>query len=104
MRKKILATTLALAAAFIMTTSISSLAANNSTEKAEIKEVTEEVALKIALEQGEYTKEEAEEVVIEKAVEDNKPVYKIEFYVGVSRFDYVIEIATGEILDYEIDD
>ena len=117
MRKRILAVTLALAAAFMMTTSISSLAAAEATTNTEAAteekvaaaeeitgEVTEEQALEIALKHAEYTKEEAEDVVIEKGTEDGNPVYEVEFYVGVSKFDYEIDIATGKILEYEVDD
>ena len=116
MRKRILAVTMALAAAFLMTTSISSLAAaeaTTNTENAAVEEaateeitgeVTEEKALEIALKHAEYTKEEAEEVIIEKGTEDGNPVYEVEFYVGVSKFDYEIDIATGKILEYEVDD
>ena len=119
MRKKILSITMAIAAAFIMTTSISVLAAADTTDPAEkttavtekteaateeITEVTKEKALEIAVKHAGYTVEEAEDVIIEKGDEDDKPVYEVEFYVGVSKFDYDIEIATGKILDYEIDD
>ena len=52
----------------------------------------------------EFAKEDAEEVKFEKGEEDGKAVYEVEFYVGVSKYEYDIEIATGEIIEYEVDD
>ncbi|WP_026510034.1 PepSY domain-containing protein [Butyrivibrio sp. LC3010] len=65
---------------------------------------SDDVALQIALKHCGYTKEEAEEVIIEKDLDDGKEIYEVEFYVGVSKFDYDIDVATGTIIEYEVDD
>ncbi|WP_029320349.1 hypothetical protein [Butyrivibrio sp. AE3004] len=129
MKKKIISLSLAIAATLVMTASFTAFASEDTTkekqstetaiandeqvsekEQAEIDlilndetKTPEDKALELALRHAEYSKEEAEEVVIEKD-EKEEQIISVSFYVGVSKFDYKIDITTGKIIEYTVDD
>ncbi len=105
MKKRFIAIAMAFAATAMLCTSIPAFAATTTAPPKKITlPIDKDTALEIALEDSGYTREEAEDVEIEKGHEDGKEVYEVEFYVGVSKYEYDIEISTGEIIEYNIDD
>ena len=41
---------------------------------------------------------------VKKDYDDGKEVFEVEFHVGFDEYNYNKDVATGEILDFEIDD
>lgn len=95
--------TMALAAAIIMTTSATAFA-GNAKDVTPTGPITSEQALEVALEHSGYTKDEIDVIKLEKDIDDGKEKYEVDFYVGVNKYEYDIDVNTGKIIEYEIDD
>ncbi|WP_081673328.1 PepSY domain-containing protein [Butyrivibrio sp. FC2001] len=95
--------TMALAAAIIMTTSVTAFA-GYAKEESPKGPLTSDQALEVALEHSGYTKDEVDVIKLEKDIDDGVEKYEVDFYVGVNKYEYDIDINTGKILEYEIDD
>lgn len=66
--------------------------------------VTKDQALQIALDHAGLTTKDVTLPKVKKDHDDGKEVYEVEFHVGFNEYSYNIDVATGEILDFEIDD
>ncbi|MBP5596001.1 MAG: PepSY domain-containing protein [Pseudobutyrivibrio sp.] len=66
--------------------------------------ITEDQALQIALADAGYTTKDVTYSTVKKDYDDGVEVYEVEFRVGRYEYNYDIEISTGRILDFEIDD
>ncbi len=65
--------------------------------------ITEQDAMKAALEHAGLKENDLTSRHIEKDSEDGKEIYEIEFYAGSSEYEYEIDAATGKILGWEED-
>lgn len=65
--------------------------------------ITEQDAMKAALEHAGLKENDLTSGHIEKDSEDGKEIYEIEFYAGSSEYEYEIDAATGKILGWEED-
>ena len=66
--------------------------------------VTKDQALQIALDHAGLTTKDVTLPKVKKDYDDGKEVYEVEFHVGFNEYSYNIDVATGEILDFEIGD
>lgn len=66
--------------------------------------ITEDQALQIALADAGYTTKDVTYSTVKKDYDDGVEVYEVEFRIGRYEYNYDIEISTGRILDFEIDD
>ena len=96
MKKSLISTITATAIAVvtIAATSLTSFAADISLEQ----------AIDIALKDAGYTKKDTLYVNVKKDFDDGMEVYEIEFRVGFVEYNYDINVANGQIVDFEIDD
>lgn len=94
---------------------VTSLAASRETAKtamtaAPMKEsgvasgVTKLQALDIALKHAGYDMDDTLYTKVKKDHDDGMEVYEVEFRVGFVEYDYEIEVASGQILNFDIDD
>ena len=65
--------------------------------------ITEQDAMKAALEHAGLKENDLTSRHIEKDSENGKEIYEIEFYAGSSEYEYEIDAATGKILGWEED-
>ena len=65
--------------------------------------ITEQDAIKAALEHAGLKENDLTSRHIEKDSENGKEIYEIEFYAGSSEYGYEIDAATGKILGWEED-
>ncbi len=61
-------------------------------------------ALNIALNHAGYDKEDTLYTIVKSNYEDGIEVYEVKFRVGFVEYSYDIEVATGNIIDFEIND
>jgi uncharacterized membrane protein YkoI len=66
--------------------------------------ITKDQAIDIALKDAGYTKKDTLYVNVKKDFDDGMEVYEIEFRVGFVEYNYDINVANGQIVDFEIDD
>ena len=66
--------------------------------------VTKDQALQIALDHAGLSAKDVTLPKVKKDHDDGKEVYEVEFHVGFYEYSYNIDVATGVILDFEIDD
>ena len=66
--------------------------------------VTKKQALEIALKHAGYDMEDTLYTKVKKDLDDGMEVYEVEFRVGFVEYDYEIEVASGQIIDFDIDD
>lgn len=78
-------------------------AAFTDKETAPVSEITEQDALNKALEHAGIKETDLTSKHIKKDREDGKEIYEIEFHIGNREFEYDIDAATGQILDWEHD-
>ena len=69
-----------------------------------IAELTKEDAEAIALEYAGFTADQVVGLRTKYEIDDGIPVYEIDFHVERTEYDCTIHAATGEILEWEIDD
>ena len=67
-------------------------------------DITLDRAKEIALDHAGLTTKDVTLPKVKKDHDDGKEVYEVEFHVGFNEYSYNIDVATGEILDFEIDD
>lgn len=65
--------------------------------------VTEAQALQIALTHAGVQESNAVYTQVKKDSDDGRVVYDVEFYAGNMEYDYEIDVATGNILDFDYD-
>lgn len=70
-------------------------------ESTSTSEITEQEALNKALEHAGIKETDLTSKHIEKDREDGKDIYEIEFNIGNKEFEYDIDTATGQILDWD---
>ncbi len=114
--KKIIALTAAIIASVVLALDIvppmTSMAASSDTVKtvAPMKVtgvasgVTKSQALDIALKHAGYDKEDTLYTEVTKGHDDGMEIYEVEFRVGFVEYEYDIEVASGQIIDFDIDD
>ena len=66
--------------------------------------VTKLQALDIALKDAGFEMEDTLYTQVKKDYEDGMEVYEVEFRVGFVEYNYDIEVASGQIIEKEIDD
>ena len=66
--------------------------------------VTKESAIAIALSDAGYSEKDVTLLHAKKDYDDGKDIFEVEFKVGHIEYNYDIDIATGEIIDFDIDD
>lgn len=66
--------------------------------------VTKKQALEIALKDAGYEMEDTLYTKVKKDQDDGMEVYDVEFRVGFVEYNYEIEVASGQIIDFDIDD
>ena len=66
--------------------------------------VTKLQALDIALKHSGYEMDDTLYTKVKKDYDDGMEVYEVEFRVGFVEYNYEIEVASGQIIDFEIDD
>ena len=66
--------------------------------------VTKMQALDIALKHAGYEMDDTLYTKVKKDYDDGMEVYDVEFRVGFVEYNYNIEVASGQIIDFEIDD
>ena len=66
--------------------------------------VTKLQALDIALKDAGYEMEDTLYTKVKKDRDDGMEIYEVEFRVGFVEYDYEIDVATGQIIDFDIDD
>ena len=78
----------------------------NNTDPGMEAEVTEDEALKTALEDANLDEKDVEKSRVNLERDDGFLTYSVEFYIGNEEYDYEIDAVTGKILDvdYEIED
>lgn len=69
-----------------------------------LAEVTIEEAKQIALDRAGATAENAVFTKAHPYEEDGRAVFDMEFYVGTTEYDVDVDIATGEIVDFETEE
>lgn len=69
-----------------------------------VNKLTSDEALDIALTHAGYDKEDTLFTMVKSDFEDGMEVYEVKFRVGFVEYSYDIEAATGNIIDFEIDD
>lgn len=66
--------------------------------------VTKSQALEIALKDAGYEMEDTLYTKVKKDRDDGMEVYEVEFRVGFVEYEYEIEVASGQIISFDIDD
>ena len=69
-----------------------------------VKEITSDQALDIALKHAGIAKKDALFPSVKKDYDDGRQVYEVEFYAGFMEYNYDIDVATGSIIEFDIDD
>jgi uncharacterized membrane protein YkoI len=108
------ATIIASAMIILSASPVTAFAKNMDTKEASIKtsvaatkttqSITKDQALEIVLKHAGYDKKDILFSKVKEDFDDNIDVYEVEFRVGFCEYNYDIEIATGEIVEFEIDD
>ena len=78
--------------------------AEEAQEKAEDKEIGEDAALKIALEDAGLSESDVEVTKNKLDMDDGVTEYEIEFRKGTVEYDYSIEAFSGKILEKDSED
>ena len=66
--------------------------------------ITEQDAMKAALEHAGLKENDLTSRHIEKDSENGKEIYEIEFYAGSSEYEYEIDAVSGSVLKYKWDE
>ena len=66
--------------------------------------VTKMQALDIALKHAGYEMDDTLYTKVKKDYDDGMEVYEVEFRVGFVEYEYEIEVASGQIISFDIDD
>lgn len=66
--------------------------------------VTKDQALQIALTHAGYKQSEVQFPIVKKDYDDGMEVWEVEFHKGFIEYNYDIEVSTGQIVDFDIDD
>ena len=66
--------------------------------------ITKTQALDIALKDAGYETDDTLYTKVKKDRDDGMEVYDVEFRVGFVIYQYEIDVASGQIIDFEIDD
>ena len=66
--------------------------------------LTEDDMIDIALNHAGVTPDQIQNLFISYEIDDNTPVYDVEFQVDMTEYEYTLHGKTGEILSYDIGD
>ena len=76
---------------------------NNNSAVSNDKEIGEDAALKIALEDAGLSKSDVSRIQCELDYDDGRTEYEIEFHKGMTEYSYTLDAFSGKILEKEID-
>ncbi len=84
-----------------------SQAATAQTQQATVQAaagITKDQALQIALDHAGLKKSDVAFTNVKRDFDDGREQYDVEFHVGFNEYNYDIDAATGQIVDFDIDD
>ena len=76
---------------------------SNDSAGSAAKEIGEDAALKIALEDAGLSKSDVSRIQCELDYDDGRTEYEIEFHKGMTEYSYTLDAFSGKILEKEID-